>query len=497
MIDMGVVGQLRPNNHAMSVFSAIRNAIRRDDRSVALDDKLATEFAPPDIDKLRLALSLDELGKERGQRNEPPSGAASLDEVELQIVAALSTLRDESYDILARQMSVYDGRLARADLRTLAPEIKNALSAAEADFSAEVQKDTNYVFAGQAELRKVQEAYNDFRGENHIRRLAVEPSSTVLSFGLLAILFIVESAANASFFSATHPGGLVGALFEAAAISVINIAAGFVMGNLCLRYMQLPNLLWKTGMLIVLIGLILGAVVFNFAAAHYREAFHLVPPDAEDFMARASGLAIELVKERRWNLAGFQSYLMVVVGLLVVMLATYKGYTWIDPYPGFGSIAGRLQSQTQSYLSLIDGLVDQLKGRNKAAVDDIRDSIVDIRRRDEEYETIAAQRARLTIRYNSHLDSLQRTGETLLKSYRASNRAARTTAPPANFNEPWQPSWVKEEVLRDTTVAERKAAVRELLDAISKAQERLLERFGAALAEYEKLRDLHRDRPSG
>src|SRR4051812_27126315 len=106
----------------MSVFKAIRDAIRRDDRAVAVDDKLATDFPPADVDKLREALSIEVLGKERGVRNEPPSESTSPDEVELQVESALSALKEEAYDILSKQTSVYDGRLARADLRTLAPE---------------------------------------------------------------------------------------------------------------------------------------------------------------------------------------------------------------------------------------------------------------------------------------------------------------------------------------------------------------------------------------
>lgn len=475
----------------MGVFSAIRNAVRRDDRSVAVDDKLASEFPPPDVDKLKDALALESLGKERGARNEPPEDTASLDEVELQVVSAMSSLQEEAYDVLSRQTSVYDGRLARADLRTLAPEIKNALSAAEADFSAEVQKDTNYVFAGQADLRKVQQAYDDFRKDHGINRLPIEPAHAILGFGILALMFVVESAANASFFSTTHPGGLFGAVFEAAAISIVNIAIGFIIGILCLRYIQLPSVFWKLGMTLLLGALLVGAVVFNFAAAHYREAFQLISPDVEGFMAKASALAIELVKQRRWNLAGFQSYLMVVVGLLIVALAAYKGYTWLDPYPGYGRVAGHLRDETHKYLALIDDLVDQLKGRNKEAVDDIRGSIIDIRRRDEEYGTIVAQRARLAVRYNAHLDSLQRVGDTLLKMYRAANRAARKTAAPKAFGKSWQPGWTKEAVLQDTTVEERKAAVSELLEAISSSQERLLARFRDALSEYARLRDLH------
>jgi DNA-binding ferritin-like protein len=162
-------------------------------------------------------------------------------------------------------------------------------------------------------------------------------------------------------------------------------------------------------------------------------------------------------------------------------------------------VANHLEQQTTAYLRLIDDLVDRLKARNKEAIEEIRESIVDIRRRDEEYETIAAQRARLTIRYNGYLEQLQRTGDTLLKAYRAANRAARSTPPPKAFGDGWKSGWTKEEIIKDTSVEERKRTVKELLEAISQSQERLLAVFLKALQEYEKLRDLHaaRDKDDG
>ena len=113
-----------------------------------------------------------------------------------------------------------------------------------------------------------------------------------LAVGILLLIFLGETAANSGFFSATHPGGLFGAIFEAAAISIINLATGFILGIFALRYIRLPSPLWRLTMAILAVLLVGLAVVFNFFAAHYRDAFTLIPPDADDFMLKASQMAL-------------------------------------------------------------------------------------------------------------------------------------------------------------------------------------------------------------
>ncbi|MES2696083.1 MAG: DUF1553 domain-containing protein, partial [Verrucomicrobiota bacterium] len=58
-----------------------------------------------------------------------------------------------------------------------------------------------------------------------------------------------------------------------------------------------PSVFWKVSMAIVAAALIAVAVAFNFFAAHYRDAFSLISPDAENLM-RQSSQAAPGVEER-------------------------------------------------------------------------------------------------------------------------------------------------------------------------------------------------------
>ncbi|SKA41350.1 hypothetical protein SAMN02745126_06494 [Enhydrobacter aerosaccus] len=475
---------------AMSVFDRVRALVRPEvDRTYTADIKPLMDFSTLDLEKIRTDLAIAKRGSERGSQNEPPSSASSLDEVELDIVDSISSLRNEAFENYHKQTSAYDGRLARLDLRTIVPEIKTMLHDAEADFGAEVTKDTNYVFAKKQEVTEAEEAYKLFRSRNKLEKLPELEKNPALAFAILLSIFVVETIANSGFFSATHPGGLLGAIFEAAAISVINLAVGFLLGIVALRYIRLPSAVWRLSMTLLAITLISLAVVFNFFAAHYRDAFALVSPEADDFMLRASRMALANLVSKKYELVGFQSYLMVLVGLLVVTYATYKGMTWVDPYPGYGVVYRRYLLRRHEYLRLVDELVRNLQNRKDQAVAELRESITDIRRRDEEYGVVISERSRLTHRYNAYLDSLERASEALVAGYREANRKARSEPPPKTFEQPWRPGWSKETVLGDTSKEERKAAIEELLTAIASSQTELLEAFNAALKEYERLRD--------
>ena len=146
-------------------------------------------------------------------------------------------------------------------------------------------------------------------------------------------------------------------------------------------------------------------------------------------------------------------------------------------------------SRLHEYLRLIDELVRNLQDRKDQAVGELRESITDIRRRDEEYGVVISERSRLTHRYNTYLESLERAADSLLSGYREANRAARNQPAPKTFGQPWQAGWTRETVLADTSKEERKHAVEELLAAIAQSQTKLLEAFNGALKEYEKLRD--------
>ena len=78
--------------YVMSVVERIR-AVRGPevDRTYMADNKALMGFSTVDLEKVRADLALAKRGSVGGSRNGPPSDAAGMDEVELEVINAVST----------------------------------------------------------------------------------------------------------------------------------------------------------------------------------------------------------------------------------------------------------------------------------------------------------------------------------------------------------------------------------------------------------------------
>lgn len=105
------------------------------------------------------------------------------------------------------------------------------------------------------------------------------PQVRTLNLSVIALLVLFESAANAYFFAQQSEFGLSGGIFQAAAVSLANVAVSyFIVGFWGLRHSTMPWT-WDSpdrrhwiklfGIFAVIAGVTL-ALLVNFSAAHYR-----------------------------------------------------------------------------------------------------------------------------------------------------------------------------------------------------------------------------------
>lgn len=109
------------------------------------------------------------------------------------------------------------------------------------------------------------------------------PKVRIHQLSIIALLVVFESAANAYFFAQQSEFGLAGGLFQAAAVSLANVAVSFfIIGFWGLRHITQPAPFMKSphrwdrrqyikifGALAIMVGIILVLLV-NLSAAHYR-----------------------------------------------------------------------------------------------------------------------------------------------------------------------------------------------------------------------------------
>lgn len=74
-----------------------------------------------------------------------------------------------------------------------------------------------------------------FVRERRLMREASYPTSRLLHFGIIALVVVVESVANAEFFASVSTLGLVGGFLQAVGVSLVNVVSGVLAGYFCLR----------------------------------------------------------------------------------------------------------------------------------------------------------------------------------------------------------------------------------------------------------------------
>ncbi|MEO1304287.1 MAG: hypothetical protein AAFV37_04875, partial [Pseudomonadota bacterium] len=125
--------------------------------------------------------------------------------------------------------------------------------------------------------RKLRLGESTGRGVHYV---STHPKVPLLQMSIVALMVLFESAANAYFFAKQSEFGLAGGIFQAAAVSLANVAVSFfIIGYWGLRHISMPidretwfgrrNLYILNGLIAIIIGAVLVLLV-NLSAAHYR-----------------------------------------------------------------------------------------------------------------------------------------------------------------------------------------------------------------------------------
>ena len=469
----------------MAFFRGLLDAIRIDRTPY---QPALLEFPTIDPIKLRQELALEKRGTEHGAQNQPAPDHAGFDHVEWEIVALIEKAHQDADEFLANNLEVYAGRLARLDNKALADRVQREFDDAMVDFKTGVSTDSNRLYLLKKNVLEMEEEYDDFRRKHGLNRIAKYPAHWLQNVSIVLLFALVETIANAVFFSQTHPRGWAGAVFEAVFISVINTAVGFGVGYVFLRGWHHPRFLVKSFSFLISIGFITLLIGFNIFAAHYRDAFTTIPLESLAQARDAASIeAFERLKRHLWILVGFQSYLMVAIGLIVSGVAMLEGYRFDDPFPGFGAIARHREKIVTRYAQEKERLLSGLKERKDEALRAIDYIIDESTRRDEEYAIALEARRSMVGRYNGFLAHLKSAGNQLLEVYRTANRSARKLPAPSVFAKPWEPKWLQKLVPKEDDSSDRSSITTDLLKRLTDARGTFLAAYEHAVEQYQRI----------
>lgn len=234
-----------------------------------------------------------------------------------------------------------------------------------------------------------------------IHYVSDHPEVRTLNLSIIALLILFESAANAYFFAQQSEFGLFGGLFQAAAVSLANVATSyFIIGFWGLRHITMPaerklysrrNAIKFFGLVAIILGLIVVLLV-NLTAAHYRNILDLsalgqsLPEDltkaawprfwisAGDCTAilgsplgETLGSAATNAMCRPFALHSLDAMVLFALGLSISAIATFEGRRADAAYPGFSDAARQFERQRRDVQDALEDYYDSFEDMVKRA----------------------------------------------------------------------------------------------------------------------------------
>lgn len=440
------------------MFKAITDVFRS-------DEFIQSSAVFPEIDKDRLLkdLNVEEEGTNRGKNNQPEKTSESLDHIEIKLVARVDDLRRRGLENFETNRRVFAERLSRAvSAKSL---VETEANDSKAKFNEEVTKwKSRMVTAREA----VQESFawrKAFRQENGLIRPAQETGSLWALFAIGFMMVIAESVFNMYLFAQKNTLGFLGGAFAAFLVSLVNVSVCTLFGIFA-RYLNcrgFKNILKKLFGLISVFFWIGFAMVYNFGVAHFRDAVENIGD-----WRQAGVAAVETIQSHPILLNTMESYILLLLGMIISVISFLKGCYFSDPYPGYARVNDDVINARNDYIDELEDSIEDLAEHRDNAVNGLRAANDEVHRNiNDSIDALYGQRA-LHSNLTPFLEQCNIATNFLLATYRDANKVAREDDAPEYFNKEYsfEPFDLPDEDLERRANAERQTKdVAELVDA--------------------------------
>lgn len=411
----------------------------------------------PDMMPLAERFRLVERGRERGKKNEPAPSQPGLDLVETEVVNHCNRLVSEKKDAYRRSVRLTEQRSAPA---VSATDVDAAVEEACDRMRAKVNEERPGLEGFRWAAQKAVYDIRDFKKEHRLTRAAHVPQSLTASWATLAVLLVGETLINGLFFGANLATGLFGGVTYAVLISLVNVGVFGVLAATAVQQICHRDQARKAGGYLLLLVVGMTAVAWNLAVAHYREALPADYPPAVETEgatqvepgvaecwrgpseADADGEAICLLLNNWFSLEGFQSYMLMLIGLLMFGVAAWKWLRMNDLYPGFGALERHRQETEKILLDERQDLLEWLADKLEVAVKEQHAAFVDPagtwKRAVKAQEDLKHAHEEL----REFARELEEQCRGAIETYRSANREApRSERDPDYWSKPWSANW--------------------------------------------------------
>lgn len=453
-------------------------------------EAVALTFPQLDIEKVKAKFRLKDEAALRGKADIPPSNATHFDDIEQKIISKINEEVKSATEHYYDHLRSFEERINRLHAAGHSGTLENIAITAEGDFDALVQRDATSLYTARAAVTARESDLEKFKQDNDLSRSARYPESRFLYIAVATLLISVETGINGVFFAQGHELGLLGGGFNALIPSVLNVLAGYALGNFAFRLAIHKHALKKVAGRFLC--LLIPALVFalNLLVAHWRASMMDI---AEGGSAEAAKTAITNFLAAPFHLPDVESWLLLATGCFFSMIATYDFWKMDDPYLHFGEITRDHDDKLHHYAHLKEDSLDELADLRDDSLEKMEEASNLINAKVNEANAVVDSQGRWKLLFADHLNYLESAGRELLAYYRTNNMTKRKAPPPAYFLEQWaldRPSLPEVGVDFMQVLKGFQAETVGLKEAYSTCTNRIGEAYKVAVKKYQTIEQL-------
>ncbi len=270
-----------------------------------------------------------ENGANDGSRNYPETEAHQFSETENLIVHEAEEYLKTVDDLANKEFTDIRRKAAPLSLTEIEDDFSDLKMAAKKEYGRQILQVRPELVNLRAEERRELRNLKLFKEQNSLRRLAKYPESRIFHLAIILVCLAGEAGANTYFFAAGTDLGYLGGFLSALVVSIANLLFSFTTGAIALRYMHHVIRL-KAVIGGFFLALWMGTMgVFHLLVAHYRD---LLLSDPNHAMLGAW----DSLRAAPFGLESMESYIVMIIGLVISVIFLLDGYSFDDAYPGYG-----------------------------------------------------------------------------------------------------------------------------------------------------------------
>ena len=458
-------------------------------------DREKEQYVQLDLDHWLEKYGVEEEARKCGAKNQPSADADGPDGTESRILAWINRRGRICRGNVSSHLSDLQRNLTdkedSEELTILEQGVRQIVGDAEIALESKVAQGRNALTGKEEDVRVGYRDFAAFRQRSGLTRLADYSHRQKARIYILS-MFILEVGLNATLLMEVNAFGLLGSIGQMGLIGAVNVLiAGAAMGALlCERHhIALSRKIFSWLGIVLIVAVV---VFFNLVVGHFRDSMQAVLSDpSADIFALGSDTFQRFLAG--WASLSFQSYLLVLLGILCFSVASWKWRQRDDIYPDYGRRDRELKKVQADYVKEFDRVNDDLQKTYQQYKSQLEDIRYQLEIKQSQWRNICLQGKHLVVDYTTNLEQYQHDLDFLLNRYRTANRNARTDPAPPHFEKPER---VDASILEPPAFnPPAETSLKGVMDQVHTAISRLQDVFRNSMRKYPTLEAVMASRP--